>query len=144
MRCLEYSLLTGMPPAPAGHFSLEHFWPQNLRGSWWSLRSPEPCVPKEVPPNPCHCVVLSKVLAPIWDLKPSKLLGQQQDLHLLWVTWRVGGHMLAGRVGWGIRGAHLLQPCTGHRTFLRPSFWIPQIKMMRTFISDPPTSRRWW
>ena len=43
----------------------------------------------------------------------------------------------------GIRGAHLLQPWAGHGIFLSPSFWIPQIKMMRTFISDPPTASRW-
>ncbi|KAB0401400.1 hypothetical protein E2I00_017314, partial [Balaenoptera physalus] len=70
------------PLAPTWHFSLEHFWPQNPRGQWWSPCNVEPNVPTGSVP-PCRCVVLSEVLAPIWDLKPNKVLGQQQDLDLI-------------------------------------------------------------
>ena len=49
--------------------------------------------------TPWCCWAQSRITALVWDLRLSQVLGQQQDLYLLWVMWR-GWGTLAGRTGW--------------------------------------------
>lgn len=45
---------------------------------------------------------LSRITASVWDLGPSEVLGQRQDLSLVWIRWRVWGSTLAGRTWVGV------------------------------------------